>query len=62
MVDNKFDSKKDMLATKQDTNDIRQDMIRLEVKIAESKSDMIKWFVAFFITLSLMIIGLYLKK
>ncbi|SHG27847.1 hypothetical protein SAMN05444372_10495 [Flavobacterium micromati] len=40
------------LATKQDVNDIR-----LEVK--EVKTDMIKWFFAFFITLVIMILGLY---
>lgn len=41
-----------VLATKQDINDVR-----LEVK--EVKTDMIKWFFAFFITLVVMILGLY---
>lgn len=37
----------------------KEDILRLENKIAESKNDMIKWFFAFFITLTLMILGLY---
>lgn len=41
-----------ILATKQDINDVR-----LEIK--ETKTDMIKWFFAFFLTLVLMILGLY---
>ena len=34
----------------------------LELKIAESKNDMLKWFFGFFIALALMIIGTYFKK
>ena len=34
----------------------------LETKIAESKTDMVKWVMAFFVTLAFMIIGLYFKK
>jgi hypothetical protein len=41
-----------ILATKQDITEVR-----LEIK--EAKTDMIKWFFAFFITLVLMILGLY---
>lgn len=41
-----------ILATKEDINNIR-----LEIK--ESKTDMIKWFFAFFITLVVMILGLF---
>lgn len=37
----------------------KEDILRLEIKIAESKSDMIKWFFAFFVTIMLMILGLY---
>lgn len=40
------------LATKQDINDVR-------IEIKEVKTDMIKWFFAFFITLVVMILGLY---
>jgi hypothetical protein len=35
---------------------------RLETKIAEVKSDVIRWTFAFFVTLMLAILGLYLKK
>lgn len=55
VVDNKFDTKKDVLATK-------EDIAKLELKIVESKTDMIKWVFAFFATLALMIVGLYIKK
>lgn len=37
--------------------DLRFEVIRGEIK--ETKSDMIKWFFAFFITLAIMILGLY---
>jgi hypothetical protein len=42
---------------------IKEDFLKLEMqlntKIEQSKSEMIKWFFAFFITLVLMILGLY---
>jgi hypothetical protein len=42
---------------------IKEDLLKLELqlntKIEQSKSDMIKWFFAFFITLVLMILRLY---
>ena len=48
VVKNKFDNKKEVLATKQDLTD--------------AKVDIIKWVFAFFVTLALMIVGLYIKK
>ena len=41
-----------ILATKQDISDVR-------IEIKEAKTDMIKWFFAFFMTLIMMILGLY---
>lgn len=42
---------------------IKEDLFKMEMQlrteIKESKTDMIKWFFAFFITLVLMILGLY---
>ncbi len=42
---------------------IKEDFLKLEMQlkgeIKDSKTDMIKWFFAFFITLVLMILGLY---
>jgi len=35
---------------------------RLETKIAEVKSDVMRWMFAFFVTMMLAILGLYLKK
>ena len=41
----------------------KEDMLKMEMQlrgeIKETKTDMIKWFFAFFITLVLMILGLY---
>lgn len=55
IIENRFASEKEHLATK-------KDIAELGAKIAESKSDMVKWMFSFFVALSLMIIGLYLKK
>lgn len=52
---------------------VREDFLKLELKLSseikdvrmeikDTKSDILKWFVGIFITLALMIIGLYLKK
>lgn len=46
-IDEKLEEQIPRLATKED--------------LANSKIDIIKWFVAFFITLALMIVGLYFK-
>lgn len=40
-------------------SELKDDFHKLDMKIEQSKSDMIKWFFAFFITLVLMILGLY---
>lgn len=47
-AEQKYMEKKDILATKDDLN--------------QTKVDIIKWVFAFFITLALMIAGLYLKN
>lgn len=52
---------------------VREDFLKLELKLSneikdvrmeikDTKSDILKWFVGIFITLALMIIGLYIKK
>jgi len=53
-VEQKFESQKQMLATKEDVKN-------LEIKLAETKSDLLKWIFAMFVSLALMIIGLYIK-
>ncbi|MGB0884402.1 MAG: hypothetical protein ACPGTG_06745 [Flavobacteriales bacterium] len=45
---------KEILATKQDIADLR-------IEIKDTKVDMIKWYVALFVMLALMIVGLYFK-
>jgi len=54
-AEEKYQQKKDVLLTK-------DDKIELISKIEATKTEMIKWFVAFFITVILMIAGLYFKK
>jgi hypothetical protein len=54
-VDQKFDEAKQVLATK-------EDIARLVLKIAETKVDLIKWMVGFWIAQMAAIIGLYLNK
>ncbi len=41
---------------------VKEDFLRLELKIEQTKTDLLKWFIGLFIALALMIIGLYLKK
>ena len=60
-IDNKFQEKENGLASKQDIHALKEDMTKLELKIVEAKTDMIKWYVALFVLLALMIIGLYFK-
>ncbi len=40
-------------------SDLQKLEIKLRTEIKDSKTDMIKWFFAFFVTLVLMILGLY---
>ena len=55
IIESKISEKKDTLATK-------EDILKLETKLAETKVDLIKWVFGFFMALALMVIGLYLKK
>lgn len=57
-IDTKLEEQIPHLATKEDLADVKSE---LKQEISQAKVDMIKWFVAFFITLALMIIGLYFK-
>lgn len=38
---------------------VREDFLKLELKLEQNKSDILKWFISLFITLFLMILGLY---
>ncbi len=40
----------------------KEDLLKLETKISETKVDIIKWVVGVFFALAMMIIGLYLKN
>lgn len=57
-IDAKLDEQIPHLATKEDLADVNSE---LKQGISQTKVDMIKWFVAFFITLAFMIVGLYFK-
>ena len=39
----------------------KEDLAKVEVKVAEVKSDIIRWMFALFVTMMLAILGLYLK-
>ena len=47
------------LATKEDMKDLD---LKLSLKIAETKTDIIRWLFAFLVPLLLAILGLYLRK
>ncbi len=55
VADGKLDTKKDIFLTKDDKIDLME-------KMSKDKIYLIKWMVRIFITLALMIVGLYLKK
>ena len=40
----------------------KEDKIEILTKIESSKSDMVRWFFAFFVTIVLMVVGLYFRK
>ena len=40
----------------------KEDVAKLETKIAETKTDMIRWVFGIFVVLMLTIVGLYFKK
>lgn len=40
----------------------KEDILKLETKLAETKVDIIKWVVGIFFALAMMIIGLYIKN
>ena len=50
-----------VLATKDDIGGIKVELGKLETKIAENKTDIIRWVFALFIPLMLAVIGLYFK-
>jgi hypothetical protein len=54
-ISTELENKTAILATK-------EDLANTNLKISESKVDLIKWIFAFWITIVLMFIGLYLKN
>jgi hypothetical protein len=38
---------------------LREDLLRMELKIEQTKSDLLKWFMGGFITIVLMLLGLF---
>lgn len=64
-IDEKFDEKVNGLSTVKDIMslriEIKEEISDLRTEIKEVKVDMIKWYVALFIMLTVMIVGLYLK-
>lgn len=63
IVDNKFDNKKDVLATKADIANLELKIADLRTEMKEQKSEMIKWMFIFWVGQIATIIALiYLKK
>lgn len=60
-IKDEVENKSQTLATKKDIADLKENMLRLDLKISEPKVDLIKWVFAFWMTLAPMILGLYLK-
>lgn len=61
-VETTVEKQKSSLATKDDIAGLKIEIVKLESKIAKAKSDTIKWVFTFFVTIALMIVGLYLRK
>ncbi|MBC7554879.1 MAG: hypothetical protein H7257_12980 [Taibaiella sp.] len=61
-TEEKYQQKKDVFLTKEDKMDILSKIETTNTRIEMAKTDMIKWFFAFSITIVLMIAGLYFKK
>jgi len=64
-IEKQFDLKKDVLATKQDTAELKLEMAVLRTEMANHKSEIIKWMFIFWATqlLSMLgILGFILKK
>ena len=40
----------------------KQDLLQLEIRLKDKMTDQFKWVIGVFLTLAIMIIGLYLKK
>ena len=55
----KFELKGEIASVREDLAKVEG---RLETKISDVKSDVLRWMFAFFITMILAILGLYLKK
>jgi len=54
-IKDELENRSQMLATK-------DDLKKVELKITESKVDTIKWMFAFWVTIVVMLLGLYLKS
>jgi len=58
-IKDEVENKSQTLVTRED---LAREVSRLDLRISESKVDLIKWMFAFWVTLVLMLIGIYIKK
>jgi len=58
-VDNKIKDNNETNLKKLST---KEDLLQLEIRLKDKMTDQFKWVIGVFLTLALMIIGLYLKK
>ena len=62
----KAELKEEIIKVREEVGKVREDLLRvesrLEVKIVEVKSDVIRWMFGFFVAMLIAILGLYLRK
>jgi hypothetical protein len=62
----KAEFKDEIIKVREEIGKVREDLVRvegrLEVKIVEVKSDVIRWMFGFFVAMLIAILGLYLRK
>ncbi len=58
VIDNKFEEKKSVLATKEDLKDLRQEMNDLRVELISKLNDHFKWTIASLLSVGAFIVAL----
>lgn len=65
VIDRKYDSEKDRLATKEDIASLKQELLSVRVDMKEQKSEMIKWMFIFWasqLATTIALVLIYIKK
>jgi hypothetical protein len=59
IVDNKFEAKKDILATKNDIAETKKEILETKKEIADTKAEIIKWMFIFWVGQILALIAIF---